>query len=178
MEEACHLFPMYGIKFLNDAQFRVANILKIFFSPASSQWDPRSDASHPRVCALSISIVIHMDTCSNSTIRSWVSVNRQAAAASWGETVQACSNLWLQIRGDCSRVLYISAIGHYGRNIGPETILALHDVCFRVNCRIGLGSGILRQTCETSESVQCPLYWTTKHVRCKTSFTRDLIAFT
>ncbi|KAJ6008563.1 hypothetical protein N7522_003579 [Penicillium canescens] len=136
MEKACHLFPMYGVIFLSYRYYTQVNFSRCIQSMESSMlcFTPRS------FCALSISIVIHIDSCSSGPIRSCdssIAKRLRLRREKLSKHVHTCG---YKTRGDCSRILYVSALGHSGRNIGPGTILALHNVCFQFSRLIGLGS--------------------------------------
>ncbi|KAJ6087984.1 hypothetical protein N7467_006898 [Penicillium canescens] len=110
-----------------DAQFRIGNILKLFFSlhPVNGILDavlhtPEFVRSQSALLfAWILALAAQFDHASAS-IAKRLRLHREKLS----KHVHTCG---YKIRGDCSRILYIPALGHSGRNIGPGTILALHN---------------------------------------------------
>jgi hypothetical protein len=123
-----------------DAQFRIANIRKLFFSlhPVNGILDamlhtPEFVRSQSAWLFTWILALAPQFDHASASIAKRLRLHREKLS----KHVHTCG---YKIHGDCSRILYIPALGHSGRKIGPATILALYNVCFQISRLIGLGS--------------------------------------
>lgn len=88
MEEAYYLFPMYVATCCDLSVQHETNPWQIFCSVTSDQWNFGPNAPYARLRTLSVSVVIHMDTCAHGPIRPRIWIDCKAITTSWRETLK------------------------------------------------------------------------------------------